>query len=342
MSTQRISGPFFEDFTVGQVFDFAPSITVTPGYSAIHQAIFADGLRLPLDADLSRGVTGTGKTLANPSLICNIAIGQTTYASQRVKGNLFYRGLMFYKPAFIGDTLHTTTKVVALKQNTIKPGRPATGMVVLDMHVKNQNGETVMHFWRCPMIPCKDPEANTGHADSFDSIPSNIDMGQLLGLVPKSWKLNFFKMKVKGQHFQDIAKGNTYIVENRDTITSAPELVRMTLNAATTHTDAVSSAYKKRLVYGGHTISMAAAHITRAIPNLVTIQAWRSCDHTAPVFEDDILRTEITVEDKHPLEGRSGGLVDLHVLVFAERGKEAPEPGKDIKVLDWHLIGLMA
>ncbi|MCB1191776.1 MAG: acyl dehydratase [Leptospiraceae bacterium] len=343
MSTQHISGPYFEDFSVGQVFDFAPSITITSGYAAIHQAIFADGLRLPLDINLSRGVTGTGKLLANPSLICNIAIGQTTYASQRVKGNLFYRGLMFYKPVFIGDTLRTTTKVVALKQNAIKPGRPASGMVVLEMQVKNQANETVMHFWRCPMIPCKDENANTGHSDSFDTIPSTIDVNKVIELVPKSWNLNFFKMKNPGTHFKEVSEGTTFVVENRDTITSAPELVRMTLNAATTHTDAVSSVYKKRLVYGGHTISMAASHIVRAIPNFVTILAWRSCDHTAPVFEEDILRTEVTVDAKHSLGSDSeSGLVELHVVVYAERGGEAPEQGKDIKVLDWHLIGLMA
>jgi acyl dehydratase len=115
----------------------------------------------------------------------------------------------------------------------------------------------------------------------------------------------------------------------------------MTLNMAVTHTDAASSVYGKRLVYGGHTISMAAAQISHALPNLVTLVAWRSCDHTAPVFEGDILRTVVTVEQTHAL-AQGGGLVDLHALVYAERGDQASEPGRDIQVLDWRVLGLLA
>ena len=86
---------------------------------------------------------------------------------------------------------------------------------------------------------------------------------------------------------------------------------------------------------------MAAAQITHALPNLVTLVAWRSCDHTAPVFEGDILRTEVTIDQTHPLD-QGGGLVDLHAFVYAERSDQAPEPGCDIQVLDWRVLGLMA
>ena len=75
--------------------------------------------------------------------------------------------------------------------------------------------------------------------------------------------------------------------------------------------------------------------------NLVTLVAWRGCDHTGSVFENDVLRTEVEVGQKHPLE-TGGGLVDLSVRVYADRGDQAPEPGEDIQVLDWHLLGLFA
>jgi acyl dehydratase len=336
----EIGGPYFEDFAVGQVMPAAPAVTLTAGHAAIHQALFGDRLRLPLDYPLSQRVTGHDQPLANPSLVCNVAIGQTTYASQRVKANLFYRGLAFRRPVYLGDTLHTATRVAALRQNLARPGRPATGLVVLEMHVANQRDEEVLLFWRCPMIPCRDGQANTGHADSFDAIPAEIDLQAAAGFVPPEWRLDLFRQAMPGPHFADVPTGVTYVISSRDTVTCAPELVRMTLNMAVTHTDAASSVYGKRLVYGGHTISMAAAQISHALPNLVTLVAWRSCDHTAPVFEGDILRTEVTVEQAHPLP--QGGLVDLHALVYAERGDQAPEPGRDIQVLDWRVLGLLA
>jgi acyl dehydratase len=124
-------------------------------------------------------------------------------------------------------------------------------------------------------------------------------------------------------------------------VTSAPELARQTLNLAQAHTDAAASPYGRRLVYGGHTISMASAQLSRALPNLVTLIAWRGCDHRAPVFEGDRLKTELEVIATHELKS-GGGLVDLQVLVSAERGPDALQPGKRECVLDWHLLALMA
>jgi acyl dehydratase len=339
----EIDSPYFEDAHVGQVFDDAPAVTVTSGHAALQHALFGDRMRLPLDTTLTAAVTGKEAALAHPNLVCNIAIGQTTFPSQRVRGNLFYRGLVLHCPVFVGDTLRTITRVVAMKQNRPKPGRAATGMVVLEMHVENQRGQTVLHFWRCPMLPCRDPEADTGHVDSFDEIPTEIEWPVLETAVPSGWRLDVYRDRTPGAHFADIAEGATYVIKSRDTVTCAPELVRLTLNMATAHTDAASSAYARRLLYGGHTISMAAAQITRALPNLVTLVAWRSCDHTAPVFEGDVLRTEVCVDAKRPLETETGGgLVDLHAVVHADRGDQAPDAATDVAVLDWRVVGLMA
>jgi acyl dehydratase len=223
----------------------------------------------------------------------------------------------------------------------VKPGRDATGLAVLEIHVDNQRDETILHFWRCAMIPCRDPNAATGASDSFDAIPAELDMEQVEAAAPVEWHLDDFRRENPGDHFEDLAEGSLYRVEARDSVTSAPELARLTLNVAKAHTDAAYSAYGKRLVYGGYTISVASAQIVRALPNLVTLLAWRSCDHTEPVFEGDILRTEFTIDAKHALAS-GGGLVDLHAVVYAARGDQAPEPGTNAPVLDWRVIGLMA
>ena len=336
-----VDSPYFEDLAVGQVFDDAPAVTLTSGHAAFHAALFGDRMRLPLSEPLCLAVTGSRRTLAHPNLVCNVAIGQSTTPSQRVRGNLFYRGLVLQRPVFIGDTLATSTKVVARRQNRAKPGRDATGIAVLQIHVENQHGETVLHFWRCPMLPCRDPFAETGADDTFDAIPAELDMNAVRAAVASHWRLDVFREAVAGPHFDDIKPGTRYLVQAADTVTAAPELVRQTLNLAQAHTDAAASPYGRRLVYGGHTISMASAQLSRALPNLVTLIAWRGCDHRAPVFEGDRLKTELEVIATHELES-GGGLVDLQILVTAERGPDAREPGKRERVLDWHLLALMA
>ena len=326
-----VGGPYFEDFELGQRFEHAPALTVSAGHAALHQALLGDRLRLPLDAQLSVEVTGRGEPVAHPNLVCDVAIGQSTGPTQRVRGNLFYRGVVFLRPVYLGDTLRTSTEVVGLKQN--KPGS-GTGLVVLRIRTENQLNEPVLDFWRCPMIPLRDPEAETGHAGTFEEIPKELDMSQVEAAVPSDWRLDRFRDRSAGEHFTDMEPGAVYEVEGRDTVTAAPELARLTLNVAMTHLDAGASAHGRRLAYGGHTIAVAAAQTTRALPNLVTIVAWRSCDHTGPVFEGDVLSSDLTVEAVHPLE--TGGLVDLRAVTTAERD------GEQSQVLDWRFLGLMA
>ena len=327
--------PWFEDFAVGDDFSDVPSVTLTDAHGAIHQALFGDRLRLPLDHGLARRVTGQPAALVNPSMVCNMAIGLSTIPSQRVLGNLFYRGLTLRQPVFVGDTLTTTTKVVGLRQNKAREGRPASGMVALEIHVTNQRHETVMLFWRCPMIPCRDPAANTGHNDDFSNMPESIAPAELLALVP-DWQYADFRQGLRGPHFADLSVGSQYPIEARDTVTLAPELVRLTLNMAMTHTDASRSVYGQRLVYGGHTIAMAAAQLSRLLPTLVSPLGWFKCDHVAPVFEQDILETHMAIEGLLPASHRQGaGLALLHVQTYACRAEQT-------KVLDWHLAALLA
>jgi acyl dehydratase len=229
----------------------------------------------------------------------------------------------------LGDTLRTRTEVVALRQNRPKPGRAPTGLAVLRVQVSNQHQESVLDYWRCPMIPLRDPTANTGHADSFDDIPADAEP---VDDLPWGWRLDALRPT-------EAEPGTVYDIEVRDTVTGAPELARATLNLAATHTDPGASAYGRRLVYGGHTISIAGAHATRALPDLVTIVAWRSCDHTGPVFEGDVLRTELHVEAVHARDGYQ--LIDLRAVVHAYPAADAGDPtAVDKPVLDWRFVAL--
>ena len=144
--------------------------------------------------------------------------------------------------------------------------------------------------------------------------------------------------RVGGFHqFAGLQAGQRLRIEARDTVTAAPELVRLSLNMAMAHTDARLSYLGERLVYGGHVIFMAFAQATRALPNLLTILAWDSCDHTAPVLENDRLRTEVGIVEVVPAPRGSGGsLLRLHVESFAARGAiVAGSPEQETKVLDW-------
>jgi acyl dehydratase len=319
----RAGGPYFDDLSIGQVFDWAPSATLTAGLAAAHQAIVGDRLRLALDADLCGAVTGAAAALAHPGLVCDVAIGQSTLVTQRVKANLFYRGLMFHRFPVIGDTLYTRTEVVGLRANSVKVGRPPTGLAVLRMTTIDQADQLVLDFYRCAMLPGgPDWEVGSGRTDDLSAVGADA-------LAPAvsptdSWDADAFRRRVPGPHF-DAGIAGSVLHSTGDVVTSAPELARLTLNIAATHHDSRVSG--QRLVYGGHTIGLALAQASRLLPNLVTVLGWESCDHTGPVREGDTLYSELHIESA------VDGVLGLRSVVYA-----VGEP--DRQVLDWRFSAL--
>jgi acyl dehydratase len=329
----REGGPYFDDISIGQVFDWAPAMTLSSGLAATHQAIVGDRLRLALDADLCAAVIGSQAALAHPALVCDVAIGQSTLVTQRVKANLFYRGLTFHRFPVIGDTIYTRTEVVGLRANSAKPGRAPTGMAALRMTTIDQADQLVLDFYRCAMLPASpnfSPDDASRRNDDLstigaDAVPPASD-------PTAQWDAAAFQKRVPGPHFDPDIAGSV-LHSTGDVVSNAPELARLTLNIAATHHD--WRVGERRLVYGGHTIGLALSQASRLLPNLVTVLGWHSCDHTGPVREGDTLYSELHVESAEPTA--HGGVLGLRSLVYAV-SDSAGEP--DRPVLDWRFDAL--
>lgn len=326
-----VGGPYFDELAVGQIFDSAPAVTLTEGLAAVHQSILGDRLRLPLDAHLATAVAGA--PVAHPGLVADLSIGQSTLVTHHVKANLFYRGLRFHRLPCLGDTLHTTTEVAGLKHNSVKPGRRPTGLAALRITTTDQHGATVLDFHRCAMLPLRAvPAAGAPlHTDDLAALgPGTAPPFQ----ASDALDLAAYRRRVPGAHFDPALAGTTF-TSSGDVVTGAPELARLTLNIAATHHDERAGT-AGRLVYGGHTIGLALAQACRALPDMVTVLGWQSCDHTGPVHEGDTLTGTLHVEAAAALPG-GGGTLDLRSHVYAYRGDEAPAP-----VLDWRFTALFA
>jgi acyl dehydratase len=323
-------GPWFEELTRGQVFDGAPAMTLSAGLAATHQAIVGNRVKLALDERLAVDVTGSGPHAA-AGLVWDVAIGQSTVATQNVRANLFYRGLVFSRFPLIGDTLYTVTTVEGLRENRRRDGRPPTGLAALRIRTADQEGRTVLDFWRCAMIPLGDPDTATGAMDDLDAIGAPVS-DATLGDAVRGWRLDRVPGRSEGQ---ELVVGTEWEVAGGDVVSSAPELARLTLNLAAVHHDA-RAAGGRRLVYGGHTIGIAMAQVTRALPQLVTVVGWHSCDHVGPVYEGDELRSVVALERVQPLEG-GGSLAHLRVRVTADGASgEADRP-----VLEWRPVAVL-
>jgi acyl dehydratase len=325
--TRVAGGPYFEDLHPGRRFTEAPAVTLTDGLAAAHQAIVGGRLRVVLDHGLGRRVAGDGPPLAPPGLAWDVAIGQSSVVTQNVVANLFYRGVVLHRAPRIGDTLSTTTEIVGLRQNTRRAGRAPTGLAVLRITTVDQQVRPVLDFWRCAMLPLRDPAAETGRADDPAAIGRPAS-GAELRAATADWDLAAYRATAPGPHFADLTEGLRVDVAGGDVVSGAPELARLTTNLARVHHD--ESVTGRRLVFGGHTIGLALTQAVRAFPALVTVTGWHSCDHVGPVHEGDTLWSAVEVEALEPLS--TGGLAHLRSRV---RGAEGA-------VLDWRFVAVFA
>ena len=328
-----IDGPYFEDLHHGQRFDDSPGLTLTGGLAAAHRAIVGGRLPLALDSGLSTEVLGPGGVLAAPNLAWDVAIGQSTTVTHTVVANLFYRGVVFRRAPRIGDTLRTVTEVAGLRQNTRKAGRAATGLAALRISTSDQDGRPVLDFWRCAMLPLRDNDAETGHADDLSAVGRDPAADEL-ARVTADWDLDAYRAGAGGGKHPRPDAGDVFRVAGGDVVSSAPELARLTLNVARVHHDETTGA-SGRLVYGGHTIGIALHQAVRALPGLVTVVGWHGCDHLGPVREGDTLTSVIEVEQTEP--AADGTLAHLRSRVRASR-PDTPAA----EVLDWRFVALLA
>jgi len=321
--TVAVRGPYFDELRAGLVLPPRPAVTLTSGLQAAHAAIVGNRLPLVLDHELARRVAGG--PMAGPALVWDVSIGQSTTATQHVRANLFYRDLWFHRQPLLGDTLRTTTTVAALRENTRRTGRPATGLAELRITTVDQLDRLVLDYRRCAMILLSPGGGETGYADELSSGDEGTgepdplrsvalwDLSALSGSATRSWEV-----------------GSTYDVAGGDVVSSAPELARLTGNMALVHHDREAGG-GDRLVYGGHTIGLAFHHVCQLFPGLLTVAGWRGCDHLAPVREGDYVTSSVTIEEaQHPREG-------LAVLALKVTSCVRATP-----VLDWRLLAVVA
>jgi acyl dehydratase len=319
---------YYDELSVGQRFTSAPGVTLTDGLAAQRQAIVGGRLRLALDHALCAEVTGAGTPIADPGLVIDVAIGQSTVVTQRVIANLFYRGLALRRVPRIGDTLRTTVTIAALRDVTPRADRVPAGLAALHVVTRDQDDRAVLDFHRCAMLPIGPGGVQPGHTDDLDAVGRGARWDPPDEIA--AWDLAALRSDATPP-----SVGTTLIVEGGDVVSNAPELARLTLNLATVHHDGSARPDGRRLVYGGHVVGLAAAQTSRVLANLVYLSAWHSCDHLAPVFEGDVLRTSVEVEASR-LGPAGCSVLDLRV-----RGRVVRD-GEEIEVLDWRPVAVTA
>lgn len=134
-------GLYFEDFTVGQVFEHPIRRTVTETDNVLFTTMTHNPAALHLDAEYMKE-TEFGRVLVNScltlGLMVGISVNDTTHGT--TVANLGWDEVRFPKPVFHGDTLRIQTEVLEARESK---SRPDNGIVVFLHRAFNQADELV-------------------------------------------------------------------------------------------------------------------------------------------------------------------------------------------------------
>ena len=136
-----MAGLYFEEFSVGRVFDHAWTRTVTEMDNVLYSSLTMNVQPLHLDEEFA-SKTEFGQRIVNSlftlGLMIGITVNDTTLGT--TVANLGMTDVKFPKPVFHGDTLRVRTTVVSVRESK---SRPDAGIVEFSHVALNQRGETV-------------------------------------------------------------------------------------------------------------------------------------------------------------------------------------------------------
>lgn len=149
-------GLYFEEFTVGQIFDHAIRRTITETDNVLITTMTHNPAALHLDAEYMKG-TEFGKPLVNScltlALMIGISVNDMTHGT--TVANLGWDEVRFPKPLFHGDTIHVQSEVLELRDSK---SRPNNGIAIFAHRTYNQHDELVASCKRTALMLKKSGE----------------------------------------------------------------------------------------------------------------------------------------------------------------------------------------
>ena len=362
-SARPLAGYFFEHYHLGQTFRHATPRTITQGDVALYLAL--TGSRLPLHCSEPFAQSmGYPSMPVDDLLVFHIAFGKTVPdISYNAVANLGYADCRFLQPVFIGDTLRTETEIIGLRDNS--SGK--TGVVHVRSNCYNQRDEMVLTWIRWVMVHRRDavnPPRTT--ALGLVDAPTQVAPEAIVAPVFLKPAKNISLATGGAQFWEDYAATNAEEFSNPKgsaatpwqfepikhpagmTIEEADHTLATKLyqNTARVHFDLhhmKDSRFARRLVYGGHVMSICRALAYDGLENVLSIAAINSGTHHNPTFAGDTLFAISLPVLKWPINADVGALrlhlvgyknIDPNTAAFAD----APE---HLKVLSLDYTVLM-
>lgn len=327
-------GRFFEDYRLGEVIVHAVPRTVGVGERALYHALYPARGALYSSDEFARGV-GLPASPMDDLVAFHTVFGKTVPdISLNAVANLGYAEGRWLRPVWPGDTLRSESEVIGLKETS----SGATGVVWVRTRGLNQHGEAVLEYVRWVMVRKRRRDAIV--PVRVPELASVVDPGKLV--VPEGLDFTRYDFGLAGEphRWGDYEVGEVIDHVDAVTVEEAEHMLatRLWQNTAKVHFDVTQREDGKRLIYGGHVISLARALSFNGLANAQMIVALNAGAHANPCFAGDTVRAWSEVLDRAELPAPGVGALRLRLV--ATRGTSGQLRGADGKYLPEVLLDL--
>ncbi|MFC3228250.1 MaoC family dehydratase [Marinibaculum pumilum] len=297
-------GRFLEDFAVGERIAHATPRTVTTGDTAIYMALYGPRFALQ-SADSFAGACGLKRSPVDDWLAFHVVFGKSVPdISLNAVANLGYADGRWLAPVYPGDSLTADSEVIGLRQNS----NGTTGTVYVRTTGRNQHGAAVIDYVRWVMVRKRDPDSPAPETVIPD-LPEAVTPDRLA--VPEGLDFSGYDpVRAGSGHFwDDYAPGEKIDHVDGMTIEEAEHQLatRLYQNTARVHFDQHRQGQERlgrRLIYGGHVISLARALSFNGLGNACVVAALNGGRHVNPTLAGHTVYAWSQVLDRAELPGR--------------------------------------
>lgn len=333
------TGNYFEDFSVGQVFRHGTPRTVTTGDVTLYMALYGNRFAVQ-SSDVFAKALGYSGAPIDDLLVFHIVFGKTVGdISLNAIANLGYAECRFLVPVYSGDTLAARSEVIGVRETS----KGDAGVVYVRSEGFNQRDETVLTFVRWVMVPKRDP-ASRAPAPNIPDLTDHVPTDELGSAVPAldssaydcvlAGSADLWDAYTSGERIDHIDGMTVEDAEHQ-------MATRLYQNSARVHFNKHAqkdSRFGRRLVYGGHVISLARSLSFNGLANAFHIAAINGGRHVAPCFAGDTVYGWSEIRECAEIPGRDD-IGALRLNTFATKDRScADHPGK---TLDGYVDGVV-
>src|SRR5438477_5068117 len=300
-----MNGNFFEDFSLGQQIRHATPRTVTAGDVALYTGL--DGRRSAVQSSAAfAAAIGYPQAPIDDLLVFHVVFGKTVPdISFNAVANLGYAGCRFLAPVYPGDTLSAVSEVIGLKENSSRK----TGVVYVRSTGLRQDATRVLEYVRWVMVRKRD-EAAAAPGDHVPKLADALDPTALGTACPPLDRAAYdLSLAGSPRRWGDYAAGEKLDHLDGMTVEEAEHQLatRLYQNTARVHFNLFTEKegrFGRRLVYGGHVMSIARALSFNGFANAFHVAAINGGRHVAPLFAGDTVFAWSQVLARAVLPGR--------------------------------------